>query len=88
MYESAVPKTKADCGGLGQHVDVEGAAMVAAEFERWADAERDPKKTAEHVSLGRLARALSKLAVEREEAAKKAKRPARMRRRRPKRSPR
>ena len=62
--------------------------MVAAEFERWADAARDPKKAPEHVSLERLARALSKLAVEREEAAKMAKRPARMRRRRPKRSPR
>ena len=34
--------------------------MVAAEFERWADAARDPKKAPEHVSLGRLARALSK----------------------------
>ena len=59
VYEFPLPKTKADCGGLAHHLDVEGAAMVAAEFERWADAERDPKKAAEHVSLGRLARSLS-----------------------------
>jgi hypothetical protein len=43
VYEFPLPKTKADRGGLAQHLDVEGAAMVAAEFERWADAERDPK---------------------------------------------
>jgi hypothetical protein len=60
-------------------------AMMAADFERWAGDERDPKKAAELASLGRLARALCKAAVEREEAAKKAKRP-RKRCRGPKRS--
>jgi hypothetical protein len=56
-------------------------AMVAADFERWADEERDPKKAAELASLGRLSRHLCKAAVEREAVAKaKAKRPARKRR--------
>jgi len=55
--------------------------MVAVDFERWADAEGDPKKAAELASLGRLARALCKSAVEREAAADaKVKRPARKRR--------
>ena len=61
-------------------------AMIAADFERWAGAERDPKKAAELASLGRLSRHLCTAAVEREAAAKKAKRSARKRRRGPKRA--
>jgi ferric-dicitrate binding protein FerR (iron transport regulator) len=62
--------------------------MVAADFERWASTEPDPHKAAELNSLARLARALGKAAVEREEATKEAKGPARKRHRDPKGSPR
>jgi hypothetical protein len=69
-------KNKLICAGLSVTLTSREHAMVAADFEGWADEERDPKKAAELASLGRLARTLSKSVQKREAAAKaKAKRP-------------
>ena len=46
-------------------------AMVATDFETWARAERDPKKSAELASLGRLSRTFVKLAQKRPRARKR-----------------
>ena len=74
-------KTKLIYAGLSVTLTASEYAMVAADFEVWADKERDPKEAAELASLGRLARILCKSALDWEAAAEaKAKRPARKRR--------
>ena len=73
-------KARLIAAGLRIRLTSSEHAMVAVDFEDWARTERDPKKAAELASLGRLSRHLCRAAVERENAAKKAKRPARKRR--------